>query len=218
MKKSILLTRSIESNEEMKRDLTNVNLEFLDCSIIKHDPLVLDIEYMNKFSNLIITSNYAANYLPPSRADISLWVVGSKSAKILENKGYKIAYCASSALDLKKHIELRKPQRMLYLSGDHITIQMPPYIERIIIYKTKYLESLSQEQVARYKAGVDYIILYSENCAKTLLKLLIENNLVKYLEKSTILAISGKVGNIFRQVFKNVVICDSSDSILKYII
>ena len=73
--------------------------------------------------------------------------------------------------------------------------------------------------MTRYKEGIDYIVLYSENCAKTLLKLLIENNLVNYLGNTTYIAISSKVARAasLEQVFKNVVVCHDSDSMLKHI-
>jgi hypothetical protein len=46
---------------------------------------------------------------------------------------------------------------------------MPFGITRKILYKTIYLESLSKNEITRYKQGIDYIVLYSENCAKALL-------------------------------------------------
>jgi adenosyl cobinamide kinase/adenosyl cobinamide phosphate guanylyltransferase len=47
------------------------------------------------------------------------------------------------------------------------------------------------------------------------LKLLIENNLVRYLGNTTYIAISSKVAKVFEQVFKNVMVCHDSDSMLK---
>ena len=94
---------------------------------------------------------------------------------------------------------------------------MPLGVTRKILYKTIYLKLLSENEITRYKQGIDYIVLYSENCAKTLLKLLIENNLMNYLGNTTYIAISSKVARVFERVFKNVVVCHDSDSMLKYI-
>ncbi len=218
MKKSVLLTRSKSANNELKEKFISQDFDFLDCNLIKYKLFPVEAEYINKFSNLIITSNFAANNIPNApRSDMSVWVVGEKSANSLKNKGYKVEHYASSAENLKKQLPEKLPKTTLYISGDHITVNMPSEITRKILYKTEYLESLSEKEVIRYKEGIDYIVLYSENCAKTLLKLLVENNLVNYLENTAIVAISSKVGKVFRQVFKNVVVCHDSQSMLKYI-
>ncbi len=218
MKKSVLLTRSKSANKELKEKLGSENFDFVECNLIKYKLFPVDAEYINKFSDLIITSNFAANNIPDApRPYMSVWVVGQKSASELENKGYKVEFYASSADNLKKQFPEKLYKTMLYLSGYHITVNMPLGITRKILYKTKYLESLSIKQVTRYKQGIDYIVLYSENCAKTLLKLLVENNLVNYLENTTIIAISSKVGKVLEQVFKNVVVSHGSDSMLKHI-
>ncbi len=221
MKKSVLLTRSKSANNELKGKFISKDLEILDCNLIKYKLFPVEADYINKFSDLIITSNFAANNIPNSpRSGMPVWVVGEKSASSLENKGYKVAFYAASAENLKKQILDNLGPRyktMLYLSGDHITVNMPSEITRKILYKTEYLESLSEKEVIRYKEGIDYIVLYSENCAKTLLKLLVENNLVNYLENTAIIAISSKVGKVFGQAFKNVVVCHDSQSMLKYI-
>ena len=221
MKKSVLLTRSKSANNELKKSFISKDLDFLDCNLIKYKLFPVEADYINKFSDLIITSNFAANNIPNApRSGMPVWVVGEKSASSLENKGYKVAFYAASAENLKKQILDNLGPRyktMLYLSGDHITVNMPSEITRKILYKTEYLESLSEKEMIRYKEGIDYIVLYSENCAKTLLKLLVENNLVNYLENTAIIAISSKVGKVFGQAFKNVVVCHDSQSMLKYI-
>jgi len=218
MKKSVLLTRSKLANNELKEKFISQDFDFLACNLIKYKLFPVKAEYINQFSDLIITSNFAANNIPDApRANMPVWVVGEKSANILKNKGYKVEFYASSGENLKRQIPDNLYNTMLYLSGEYITVNMPFGITRKILYKTIYLESLSEKDVIRYKEGIDYIVLYSENCAKTLLKLLVENNLVNYLEKTTCIAISSKVARVFEQVFKNVVVCHDSDSMLKHI-
>lgn len=218
MKKSVLLTRSKSANKELKEKFASDKFDCLNCNLIKYKLFLVGADYINKFSDLIITSNFAANNIPNApRLDMPVWVVGEKSAIMLESKGYKVEFYAPSAENLKRQLPEKLYETMLYLSGDHITVDMPYGVTRKVLYKTKYLEYLSEKEVVRYKEGVDYIVLYSENCAKALLKLLVENNLVNYLENAAIIAISSKVAKVFEQVFKNVVVCHDSQSMLKHI-
>jgi hypothetical protein len=62
---------------------------------------------------------------------------------------------------------------------------------------------LSQGQLNAIKKGVDYILLYSENCAKTLVKLILEKQLLKNVANSVVITISSKVENVVKPYFKN---------------
>ena len=61
------------------------------------------------------------------------------------------------------------------------------------------------------KMSIDFILLYSQNSAKTFLRLLLQNNLLEYLQDSLVVAISLKVANIVRPFIKNVVYCDDQN-------
>lgn len=219
MIKSVLLTRSQEFNIEFKNYLEKYNYEILECSLISYELQPLDFQELNSFDNIIITSFYAATQMPnASRKDIGAWVVGVKSAKILEKKGYKIKFISNDARSLSVKIPSSIYDNVIYLSSNHITVNMPSAILRKIFYKVTYKQSLSNEQILRYKENIDYILIYSENCAKALVKLLIENDLMNYLENSTFIVISLKVENIIKNYFKNTKILSSGDLMLKCLV
>ena len=216
--KSVLLTRAKEFNEGLKERLQQFDYEVLECNLLEYDLQPLDLNEFFGYDHLLITSFFAATKLPDApRSDMRVWVVGIKSAELLASKGYKIGFCAESAEILKKNIPESIFADMLYLSSDHITVNMPPSIKRRIFYKVKYREFLSDQQIARYKQGLDYVLLYSENCAKTLIKLLLENDLMNSLEKATCLVISSKVENIIKPHFVNIEICGGNDLMLEYL-
>ncbi len=216
--KSVLLTRSKSANNSLKKSLADCNYELLDCSLIDYQLQPVDFSILEDYTDIVITSNFAANNIPDApRAGMYAWVVGAKSAQILESKGYKIRSFAKDALTLKHQIPVEIYENTIYLSSDKITVNMPMHITRQIFYNVSYLESLSKEQILRYKQGVDYILLYSENCAKTLVKLLLESDLLNYLESTTILAISSKVEKVMKHHFRNRVVCSGADLILEYL-
>lgn len=218
MKKSILLTRSLEENRELKEKLKSKELKIIECSLIKYELFPVSIEVVNRYDGLIITSLYAAKNLPRSVNSIMpLWVVGSKSARILSDKGYKIEACTSTALELRNIVLKEEKRKLLYLSGNYITVEMPYPITQRIFYNVSYLKKLSDEQIFALKKKLDYIILYSENCAKTLFKLLQEENLMNYLTDTVVIAISTKVGAIFKDNCKKLIIGDNAEQMLNFI-
>jgi hypothetical protein len=92
---------------------------------------------------------------------------------------------------------------------------MPHGIKMINVYKVRYKDNLSEREIQILKSGLDYIPLYSENCAKTLIKLILVNDLLKYIENSVIIAISSKVEKLLMDYFRQIVTCDYADQILE---
>ena len=217
MSKSILLTRAKPANLTLKKRLLPYGFDLVECSLIKYELLSFDYSILNEYTDIVITSYFAASSLPSHNSFKSAWVVGEKSKNILERKGYKVKFCASDAITLKKQLLKNDFAKAIYLSGNNITLEMPSNVRRVIFYNAHYRECLLQSEIQRIKLGIDYIVLYSENCAKTLLQLLLENDLLKYLGNTTIVAISSKVGRVVRDYFKNVENCSGSNQIIEFL-
>ncbi|MGX6959824.1 MAG: uroporphyrinogen-III synthase [Rickettsia endosymbiont of Pentastiridius leporinus] len=217
---SILLTRSLESNAETIKEIEKYNLNFyyIHCPLIQYKPVDFNIDILNHYSNIIITSKYAANILANHDLEQNIWIVGNKSKQLL---GKKVAYAANNINDLIKHFPPNLYEQTIYLSSNEITQDLPDKITRHIIYNVEYLNELPLSIIEEFeKNAIDFVLLYSQNSAKTLVKLLNENNLLEYLQNILIIAISSKVANIVRPFFKNVVYCDdkSPNDIIKLLI
>lgn len=228
--KSVLLTRSWEANLETTQEIGKY-FHYINCPVIKYKTLDFNANILKNYSNIIITSKYAAiiinnlscrdlitassNKLDSVDKSLdykhNIWVVGDKSREILINKGFKIAYAGKNVDDLMQHFPADLYEQTIYLSSNEITKDLPDKIKRYIIYNVEYLNELPLSVVKELKNSVDFILLYSQNSAKTLLKLLGENNLLEYLQNSLVVAISLKVANIVRPFFKNVVYCDDQN-------
>ncbi len=238
MSQSFLLTRSKTANATLKAKLAYAGGKVFECNLIDYELALFDESVLDEYTDLVITSPFAAKKVPINLDNTCYaWVVGEYSRDILRNKGYKIRCCAPNATELKKELQslwpsiLSKASRValrdgvensnsgaliVYLSSNNITLEMPVFVKRKVFYNVLYKKSLSEAEIKRFKHGIDYILLYSENCAKTLLQLLLENDLLKYLEKTTIVAISSKVGNVLEGYVKNIKICDSSEGIIGF--
>ena len=217
MNKSILLTRIKSSNLILREKLMPHGFDLVECSLIKHKLLPFDEEVFSKYSDIVVTSNFAASNLPNNNSSQWIWVVRENSEKILKNKGYKTKFCAQDAITLEKELLKNNHIKAIYLSGNNITVEMPSNIKRVVFYKTDYKKSLSQLEIQRIKLGIDYILLYSENCAKTLLQLLLKNDLLKCLKNTTIVAISSKVGRVVEDYFKNIKNCIGSKQMIEFL-
>jgi uroporphyrinogen-III synthase len=218
MIKSVLLTRAKELNAELEVVLQKFGYEVLECNLIEYELQSFDLEEIYSFNNLIITSFFAASMAPVAPSyGMNVWTVGAKSAQILESKGYRVQFYAASAEELKRNIPEAIYDDTIYLSSDYITVPMPAPIMRKNFYKVYYKESLSSEQLSRYEKGIDYVLLYSENCAKTLVKLLLENDLRNSLENTTFIVISSKVEGVIKPYFTKTEICQGTSLMLEYL-
>ena len=199
MVKKVLLTRSKEDNKYLRQILVPKGYACLEMSLIEHVNLPLNITILEDFTDIIITSKR----------------VGSTSAEILRQKNYNIKYIAYSASELRDHLPNNIYDHMIYLSSNIVSVDMPLAIKKTVVYKINYKDYLSNIEIQILKNGLDYILLYSENCAKTLIKLIVENDLLKYIENSVIIAISSKVEKVVRDYFKQIVTCTYAAQILK---
>ncbi len=120
-------------------------------------------------------------------------------------------YTAKNVEDLIKHFPPDLYEQTIYLSSNEITQDLPSKIARHIIYNVEYLNELPVSIIKEFNNNIDFILLYSQNSARTLVKLLLQNNLLEYLQDSLVVAISLKVANIVRPFIKNVVYCDDQN-------
>jgi len=238
MSQSYLLTRSESANSSLRGHIAYDGGEVFECNLIDYELSQFDDSILDEYTDLVVTSPFAANNIPRANSNCRYaWVVGVFSRDILESRGYKIRFCAPDASSLKKELQSLWPSisskaqrsalrngklsgkgvKAIYLSSNNITLEMPLFVKRKVFYNVLYKKSLSETEIKRFKHGVDYILLYSENCAKTLLQLLQENDLLKYLKKTTIVAISSKVGNVLEGYVKNIKICDGSEGINDFV-
>lgn len=218
MKKKILLTRNISENKLLRGNLQGYGFEFYELPLLEQVPSDFDFALCQKYQHLIITSKYAATLIPKSQFDQSVWVVGSKSAKLLEGKNYHVSFIARDVNELYSELVNNKIQSYAYLSGNVITKEMPDFVDRFIIYDTMYKQSLTSCEIDIIKLPPDIIPVFSSNCAKTLVNLLETNKLTNFLERTLFIAISSKVRDVLLKSFSNVKTADKIEEIEEKII
>jgi uroporphyrinogen-III synthase len=208
--KSVLLTRSLEDNNEIIRELEkNCGFKYICSPLVEYQALPLNSTILHNYVNIIVTSKFAARILAGHQEleQKNLWIVGNSSKLILEQKNFVVRYVATNIQDLLENMPQEIYEQTIYLSSNEITQDLPQKIKRHIIYRVKYATQLYQ--IAEIEKGINFILLYSQNSTKTFIELLIKNNLLKLLDNSLVITISEKVANIIRYFAKNVVYCDN---------
>lgn len=230
--KTIFLTRGSKENLElqsnindfvMKRPDLNSGFSFIDCPLISYSDLKLDQSFLKEllepYTSAIITSKYAAtrcvsfksHYPSLQLQKLKFWVVGQSSAAILREAGFAVEAVAVNVSELLEILPKSIYSQSIYFSGDKISQNLPKEIKREIIYSVKYLDHFDPVTIESLKNGVDYIFIYSQNCAKTLLCLLIKHDLLKLLENTIIIAVSSKVASELLPYCNNVIYCKDGD-------
>ncbi len=217
-------------------DLTNCYFDYICSPLVEYEDLLVNSTILGGYSNVIITSKFAGkifaswfndkeslnitsqnkpniqipqslDFIPNIGIKKNIWLVGDSSKLLLLSKNITIKYIAENIADLIKNLPCEIYAETIYLSSNEITQDLPKEINRYIIYQVKYATELYQ--IEKIKKGIDYILIYSQNSAKALIKLLIKYNLLELLANSLVITISKKVADIIRFFSKNVVYCDN---------
>jgi len=182
----ILITRPYESSIRLAAHLNKMGHKTIVDPLIHIMPLPVHLPSLDSFRAIITTSQQAIRCLAgltPYR-HFPLWCVGSESAKVAKNLGFRTIYTANgSGNDLMAKLlssNVSTPHKpFLHLSGDVIRIdivktlsQKSIPVERLIVYETQEASRFSSETQTSLKAGMlDAVLFFSPRTAQTFQKL-----------------------------------------------
>jgi uroporphyrinogen-III synthase len=204
----------VKSNSKYGRD--SINFEDLDYEIINANILEIEELPLEKLSDdnqtIIITSMnaiFALEKLNISK-DNQIFTVGKVSAKILADLGYKnIIFGKNSAQSLLDQIitkkQIAKNQKILYLSGEKITIDIAQKLREIgydatrkIVYKihsSSLAENIKQDL---QNNEINDIALFSKNGAEIFFNLCQQENID--LSRKKILCLSQNIADYCKEL------------------
>lgn len=217
MKYKVLLTRSIKENQKLHDKLAYLGFETISCPLIKYTNLPFQICH-DSHQTIIVTSKYAARlvashitYNDDLNKTYNALTVGKKSANILSKTMHcKILYIASDVQDLIKHLHNHQYENVIYFAGSQITQEINHTIDKKIIYNVDYTQDLSEADLRMLGQKLDYIMIYSFNCAKALFNLITKYYMLDIFKNPKIIAISAKVGNVFKDYSANILVSKSA--------
>lgn len=217
----ILITRPIEQSESTQKKLSKLGFESRVCpllEIMKLDhPDIIDHSY----DAIIITSQHAAQVALGIQwlKDKKAFLVGTKSAKILN--GFDIKYVAKDGTDLLKHLQINLPtkSKLLFICGDFIADHLDTKLKKVgfrltksVVYKSVGVTALDPEILN----GVKKILFYSPRTAEIFLK--VYNGSTTEFEA---ICISSKTAeSLSGKSFKSIKIAEepNEDSMLKLLV
>jgi uroporphyrinogen-III synthase len=214
--KTILLTRNDSENDILNEKLSSYNFNCIKFSLVEFEEIIFDYSLLKNYLGVIVTSKYVAKIIAKStqyfdNASLKFWVVGKISAAIIEKANLKVEYIAKNVIDLIHNFPGKLYKDTIYLSGNKITKNLPSDIKRYIIYNVKYKDEMTLSDKEIISRGVDYVLLYSLNCAKTFTNLMCSQNMIKTFENTTFIAISLKVAKQILLYFDKVLYCEEGE-------
>ncbi len=181
--KTILLTRSLENNFDLKNKLLLKNYQVLEEPLI--DFLVKEEQLQNLkeiIANhiLIITSKFAAMYIAKAykNQNIECYVVGEDTANLLSKNGFKIKRSFQNIRELEN--EVTPSNNLLYIRGEIITQQLNLKQRESIIYSTIYKNRLAQNVIDLInKDELDIVSIYSLKTAEAFVNSVINSSIAQ---------------------------------------
>lgn len=205
--KRVLVTRSKEENDRLQTILAKKDFEVVVVDMLRHRPDLEALKSIGKFDYIIITSKFAAIIFSDyCNFACNILCVGMESSNILnKNKNIQVSSVFGNVDELiSKMNELKDNSDVVsgfvYLSGQYITKEIPN-ADRLIIYKTEYLNDISEKVIDGIRNnGINFIMIYSRNCSQNLLRVVKQHKLLPYLKSSVLIAISKNVAEPFYQL------------------
>lgn len=214
----ILITRPIEQADSTQKKISKLGFESKVCPLLE----IMKLDYLgivdHSYDAIIITSQHAAqvalniSWLREKKA----YLVGTKSAKILN--GFDIKYVAKDSTDLLKHLQIALPakSKLLFICGDFVADNLDTKLKKAgfkltksVVYKSVGVTSLDPEILT----GVTTILFYSPRTAEIFINVYQGDT-----SKMNAICISKKTAEVLSdRPFQNIKIADepNEDSMLK---
>ncbi len=219
----LLLTLSQSDNQNIIKNFNllckaqdlRYKLDFIDSPLVELVPLGLHYSDIRNYTNIIITNNTVGamvitclkkyeflKTIGPAKRNI--WIVGYVCESLFQNNIFVIRHTAPNIENLLSNIPKNLYNDTIFLSsGEDEADKLPLQIKKHIVCKTIYARHLSNVDVE--KDNINYIFLHSERCARILVNLLDENNLLAHLKDIIVIAINTKIEEIIKPFVKQTI-------------
>ena len=210
----ILLTRTLDDSKDLIQTLKSngfkvSNLPLLEISKVNHDEIKT-----NNFNAIIFTSSNAIKFLDLKsiNKNILCFCVGSSTEKTARLNGFQYVYAADGNVrNLKELVQQNlsaKDNKVLYVSGEVVSYPLDRElisegynVVRLINYSVKHNENLDLSFLESLKKDMpDLVYVYSENSAKSFLKLIKKYELVDYWMNTNLMCIGEKTSSVLNVI------------------
>ncbi len=210
----IMLTRPLDDSKDLILKLKALGHNVSHMPVIKvNKKEIINTNYSN-FSGIIFTSSNSVKFFETKKIDKSIYCfcVGAATERQALKKGFQNVFAAEGNVENLKEIIIRnfsiKTGRILYVSGEIISSNLHKQlidedyeVERLINYSVEHIDNLDQKFLVNLKNNMpDIIYVYSQNSAKSLLKIIKKYELVDYWMNTNLMCLGEKTSSVLNEI------------------
>ena len=209
-----MLTRPLEDSKELIIKFKSLGYNVSHLPVIKIEKVETKNVKYSEYSGIIFTSSNSVKYLDTKNIDksINCFCVGSSTEKYVLKKGFQNVFAADGNVENLKEIIIQnfnnKSGKLLYLSGEmiasnlHKQLAAEDYlVERVINYKVEHIEKFGRDFIGELKNSIPQVVyVYSENSAKSLLKIIKKYDLIDYWMNTNLMCLGEKTSAVLNEI------------------
>ena len=205
---NIILTRPLNDTENLMQELFNLGHKIIHVPTLKIKSANLEKIDIENFNALVFTSSNAVKNLSVKgeKENIKCFCVGSVTEKIARLSGFTKTISASGNVNALKNLilnsnELKKNDKLAYICGDQITLELDKELEREGFKVKKFINYFSEKITSLNDANIDLIkkyppnviFVYSLRSAESFNSIVANYSLAPMMTQSIVMCISKKI-------------------------
>ena len=228
---NILTTRPLMDAEDLMEKLFVYGHKIIHLPTLKISSVETELVNPENFDAFVFTSTNAVRNLKLTNTNKNLhcFCVGSITEKIARQSGFMNTSSAGGTVNALKNLimisdKVNKNSNLAYICGDNTSYDLDLELRReglkikkIINYSSEAISDLNNENkklIENYPP--DLIYIYSVRSAESFIAIVKKYELNPLVTQSTVMCISKKVANIFKQQeWKKIEIFNPGDELLK---
>ena len=210
----ILLTRQLEDSKDLIQKFKSNGFKVSNLPLLEIRKSDYNETKIYNHNAIIFTSSNAIRFLDLKNINknILCFCVGSYTEKTAKSNGFQKVFAADGSVrNLKELVQQNlsaKDNKILYVSGDVVSYPLDKElisegynVERLINYTVKHNENLDLSFLESLKIDMPNLVyVYSENSAKSFLKLIKKYELVDYWMNTNLMCIGEKTSTILNVI------------------
>ncbi len=167
---NIILTRPLNDTENLMQELFNLGHKIMHIPTLKIKNANLEKINIEDYNALVFTSSNAVRNLKVNgeKKNIKCFCVGSVTEKVARLSGFTKTISASGNVNALKNLiinskELKKNDRLAYICGDQITLELDKELGREGFKVKKIVNYFSEKITSLNDANIDLIKKYPPN-------------------------------------------------------
>ncbi len=210
----ILLTRQLQDSKDLIQKFKFNGFKVSNLPLLEINKFDYDEIKIYNHNAIVFTSSNAIKFLDLKNINknILCFCVGSYTEKTARSNGFQNVFAADGNVrNLKELLQQNlslKNNKILYVSGDIVSYPLDKEliaegynVERLINYTIKHNENIDLSFLKSLKKDIPNLVyVYSENSAKSFLKLIKKYELVDYWMNTNLMCIGEKTSSVLNVI------------------